>query len=212
MCTRLVVFFLLAAASLPVGAQVVQSDNRLFVRPWVELSAAQAEHTLLEEARVLLSGMVYGWSFDYIPTNRMRQVGESFTLTPIAQIPWGSPRLRVIETETVDTRLWARASYSMDDAESARRASWESSTADLSQGEGKSGVMNGPDAKTQSFQDAVRDAIRMDLRTRYLDAPRQIRGDVVLWEDPMAAVRSGMYRTVVKVKIVVRELVPYRIF
>ena len=216
---------LLLWASLPVGAQASQSDNRLFVRPWVELEplvridtgeypipAATAERKVLEEARRLLSGMVYGWSFDYTPTNKARGVAERFTLTPIAQIPWGSPRLRVVETQTADSRFWARTSYVMDDAEISRRASWESGSADLSQGEGKASVMKGPDAKELSFQDAVRDAIRLDLRTRYFDAPRQIRGDVLLWDDPSASVRSGMYRTVVKVKIMVREVVPYRIF
>src|SRR5208337_3979353 len=129
-------------------AQMVQTDDRLFVRPWVELEplvridagedpipVAKAERAVLEEARVLLSGMVYGWSFDYIPASRVREVSESFTLTPVAQIPWGSPRLRVIETGTGDKKLWARTSYSMNDAENARRASWESAAADLSQGE-----------------------------------------------------------------------------
>ncbi len=217
----------LVLAALPLYAQgaSAQGDTRLFVRPWVELEPLVridpgrypiptdvAERKVLEEARVLLSGMVYGWSFDYTPANRVRGVEESFTLTPIAQIPWGNPRLRVVETGTADEKLWARTSYSMDDAEVARRASWESSTAGLSQGEGSASVMKGPDAKVLSFQDAVRDAIRRDLRTRYFDAPRQIRGDVVLWDDPLASVRSGMYRTEVKVKIVVRQVVPYRIF
>lgn len=212
-------FFL---AALSAGAQ---TDNPLFVRPWVELEpvvrietdqypipAEKAARAALEEARVLLSGMIYGWSFDYTPANSARGVAESFALTPIAQIPWGSPRLRVIETETAEQKLWARASYSMDDAEAARRASWESGTALLSQGEGKADVMKGPDAKGLSFQDAVRDAIRVALHGSYIDAPRQIRGDVVLWDDPQSLVRSGMYRTTVKVKIMVRDVVPYRIF
>jgi hypothetical protein len=202
-----------------------QNDNPLFVRPWVELEpvvrietdqypipAEKAARAALEEARVLLSGMIYGWSFDYTPTNSARGIAESFTLTPIAQIPWGSPRLRVIETETAERKLWARASYSMDDAEAARRASWESGTALLSQGDGKASVMKGPDAKSLSFQDAVRDAIRVALHGSYVDAPRQIRGEVVLWDDPQSLVRSGMYRTTVKVKIMVRDVVPYRIF
>lgn len=212
-------FFL---AALSAGAQ---TDNPLFVRPWVELEpvvrietdqypipAEKAARAALEEARVLLSGMIYGWSFDYTPANSARGVAESFALTPIAQIPWGSTRLRVMETETAEQKLWARASYSMDDAEAARRASWESGTALLSQGEGKADVMKGPDAKGLSFQDAVRDAIRVALHGSYIDAPRQIRGDVVLWDDPQSLVRSGMYRTTVKVKIMVRDVVPYRIF
>ena len=221
MRTRRVLLLLLLAA-LPGWSQ---TDNRLFVRPWVELEpvmriepgvypmpADKAARTALEEARVLLSGMVYGWTFDYTPANRARAVTESFTLTPVAQIPWGSPRLRVVETQTVDERFWARTSYLMDDAETARRSSWESGTALLSEGEGKADVMKGPDAKGLSFQDAVRDAIRLALHSQYVDPPRQIVGDVVLWEDPQSMVRSGMYTTLAKVKIMVREIVPYRIF
>ena len=213
---------ILLLAGLPLWAQ---GDNRLFVRPWVELEPlvridtaeypiplAVAERTVLEEARVLLSGMVYGWSFDYTPANRSRAVAENFSLTPIAQIPWGSRKLKVVETQTAEEKLWARASYTMDGAETDRRSSWESSAALLSQGEGKASVMKGPQAKALSFQDAVRDAIRLGLHERYFDAPRQIKGDVVLWDDPESAVRSGMYRTIVKVKIMVRDVVPYRIF
>jgi len=100
----------------------------------------------------------------------------------------------------------------MDDLESARRAAWESGAALLSQGEGTASVMKGPAAKSLSFQDAVRDAIRRGLRDRYLDAPRQISGDAVLWDDPQSFVRSGVYQTAVKVRILVREVVSYRIF
>ncbi len=213
---------ILLLAALPIRAD---TDERLFVRPWVELEplvriepgeypipVATAERKLLEEARVLLSGMVYGWSFDYTPPDRARGVAESFTLVPAAQIPWGSPRLRVVETEANEAKLWARVLYTMNDDELARRASWESAAAELSSGEGQASVMQGPPGKTASFKDAVRDAIRLALRSRYVEAPRQITGEVVLWEDPRTTVRSGMYRTTAKVKFQVREVVPYRIF
>jgi hypothetical protein len=213
---------LLVLAALPAWTQ---SDNRLFVRPWVALEPVvrvdagqypipveKAEKTVLEEARVLLSGMVYGWTFDYTPANSARSVAESFALTPVAQIPWGGPRLRVVETQVADEKLWARASYTMDGAEAARRASWDSGTTLLSQGEGKADVMKGAQAKSLSFQDAVRDAIRLALHGTYVNAPRQITGDVVLWDDPQTTIRSGMYRTAVTVRILVRQVVPYRIF
>jgi hypothetical protein len=213
---------ILLLASLPVHAD---TDSRLFVRPWVELEPLvriesgqypipleTATRKLLEEARVLLSGMVYGWSFDYTPADKSRGVVESFALAPAAQIPWGSPRLRVVETETLDRKLWARVSYTMDDNELARRSSWESGTASLSMGAGEASVMQGPPAKSASFQGAVRDAIRLSLRSRYLDAPRQVTGEVVLWDDPQTTIHSGVYRTTAKVKFTVRELVPYRIF
>ena len=91
-----------------------------------------AEKKLLEEGRVLFSGMIYGWTFTYIPGDKARQVQESFVLTPVAEIPWGSPRLAVRETEVADAKLWARMSYALNEDESRRRAAWESNTAALS--------------------------------------------------------------------------------
>jgi hypothetical protein len=211
--------FLLLIASL-AGA-----DDRLFVRSWVELEPLvridagpypipleTARKKLLEEGRVLLSGMVYGWTFTYIPGDRARHVEQSFTLAPVAQIPWGSPRLAVLETEVVDQKMWARLCYTMADEEALRRASWESNTAALSTGRGKAPTSVGPAGKGASLEDAVRDAIRLSLDTRWVNKPRQVSGDVVLWDDPQVIVRSGVYSTVAKVKILVRELVPYRIY
>jgi hypothetical protein len=211
--------FLLLAASLSCA------DDRLFVRPWVELEPLvrigpgpypipleTAQKKLLEEGRVLLSAMVYGWTFTYFPGDRARHVEQSFTLTPVAQIAWGSPRLSVLETEVVDQKLWARLSYAMSGDEALRRLSWESNTAALSTGRGKAPTSAGPPGKMASLEDAVREAIRLSLDTRWVNKPRQVSGDAVLWDDPQTLVRSGVYSTVAKVKILVRELVPYRIY
>ncbi len=72
--------------------------------------------------------------------------------------------------------------------------------------------MQGPAGREASLQAAIRDAIRRSLDTRWVNKPRQIDGAVVLWEDPVTIVRSGTYTTVAKIKLLVRELVPYRIF
>ena len=90
---------ILLLAALPTWGQ---TDNRLFVRPWVELEplvrieggqypipVEKAERTLLEEARVLLSGMVYGWSFDYTPANSARGVDGKLHAHPDCPDPVG---------------------------------------------------------------------------------------------------------------------------
>jgi hypothetical protein len=211
----------LAAVSLGYA----EAPDRLFVRPWVELEpvvridpgqypipAAVAEKSVLEEGRVLFSGMIYGWTFTYYPGDRSRRVQESFVLLPVAQIPWGSPHLSVRETRVEETRLWVRMVYALDENESLRRAGWESNTAVLSTGQGKASAMQGPSAKMAALQDAIRDAIRRGLDARYVNKPREISGEVVLWDDPQSIVRAGFYFTRAKVKLTVRELVPYRIF
>ncbi len=215
----------LVAASAPMAR--AEDPDRLFIRPWTELEplvqigpgpypipVVTAEKTLLEMGRVLLSAMVYGWSFSYEPGDRTRGVQERFDLQPLAQIPWGSPRLRVVETERTDsdTRLWARISYAMDDQESRRRAAWDSVTAERSSGQGAAPLQLGEAGRTSSLEAAVRDAIRRSLDVRYVNKPRRVTGEVVLWADPTVLIRSGTYLTTVTVKLLIRELIPYRIF
>ena len=119
MRTLLALFLFLLSLSSRAWAQdagvgAVDTD-RLFIRPWIELQPLArlepdqpekpiktAEQELLEEGRVLFSAMIYGWTFTYIPGDLARQVKESFTLTPVAEIPWGSARLVVRETEKDD--------------------------------------------------------------------------------------------------------------
>jgi hypothetical protein len=212
--------FLLAALS-----PAAESFDQVSVRPWIELeplvridpaqyplSIPVAEKNLLEEGRFLVSGMVYGWSFLYYPGDRARKVQESFTLTPVAEVPWGSPRLRVSETEHTETRLWGRIIYTMSDEESRRRTSWESNTADQATGTGTAPVQQGPPGRDASLRAAIKDAIRRSLDVRWPNKPREVSGEVILWDDPQTIVRSGVYTTVATVRIVVRELVPYRIF
>jgi len=178
------------------------------------IPVSTAERSLLDEARLLVSAMVYGWSFRFTPGDTSRAVAEQFVLTPVAEVPFGNPRLRVIETELSDdhTRLWARVLYSLTDDETRRREAWESNTATLSTGQGEASVMKGASAKRASLEDAVRQAIQQGLHDRYLNKPREVDGQVVLWEDPQTRVGSGSYRTVATVKFLLAEIVPYRIF
>jgi len=214
-----------ALAAVAVAPLRAEDTDRLFIRPWIELEPLVrigpgpypipvdvAKKTLLETARVLLSAMVYGWDFSYEPGDRARRVQERFVLTPLAQVPWGSPRLRVMETEVTEVRLWARVSYALDEEESRRRAAWQSGTAALSTGQGTAALQLGGPGRTASLESAVRDAIRRSLDTRYVNKPRQITGEVVLWTDPTVLVRQGAYLTTATVKLLVRELIPYRIF
>ena len=218
-----IVGFLLFSTCIP--RLHADDPDRLFTRPWTELEPLVriepgpypipldvAEKTLLDQARVLMSGMVYGWDFSYTPGDKSRHVEESFHLTPTAQIPWGNPRLRVIETEVSETRLWGRISYSLDDGERRRRAAWDSNTATLSTGQGTAALQHGQGARMEALESAIRDAIRRSLDTRYLNKPREITGELVLWTDPLVVARSGTYTTTATVKLMVRELIPYRVF
>jgi hypothetical protein len=216
-----VVLLLLLASSLRVAAQ----SERLFVRPWCDLepfvrvgvdeyplSRETAARRILEEGRILFSSMVYGYSFTYVPSDAARKVSETFTLTPVAEIPWGSRGVEILETTLEDKRLYARIAYTLTDAEAKRREAWDSSAVAMSTGSGKGSLFKGSPDKITALNNAMKDAIRSYLRSRVLNKPREVRGEIVLWEDPQTVERAGEYIATAKVRLRVTELVPYRIF
>lgn len=220
-CALLVTLLLLAPWQ---ATRLTAADDRLFVRPWVELepfvrfeseypiSSEKATGWLLAEIRDLVSAMVYGWTFDWTPGDKARGVEDSFELTPIARIPAGTERLTILASEVADARLWARAQYRMNAAEALRRASWAGAAIDAATGSGSGNVMQGRAEKMTALSNAVKDAVRNHLHTRILNKPRRIKGEVVLWEDPEVGMWSGLYHAVAKVRLRVTEVVPYSIF
>ena len=197
----------------------------LYVRPWCEiepfvrvgsdeypLSEEAAARRVLEEGRTLFSAMVYGYTFIYTPSDASRRVDESFQLTPVADIPWGVGEVRVIETTTEEDKFSARLALSLPDAEVRRRESWGSAGVDAAMGTGEASLFGGHSAKIEALANAIKNAVRNHLSTRVLNKPREIRGEVVLWEDPRTVIRAGGYVTTAKVRLRITEIVPYRIF
>lgn len=220
---KIPVVALLSLILLP--RQATAQGERLFVRPWCELepfvrvgaepyplSTETAQRRILEEARVLLSAMVYGYTFTYVPSDAARRVPETFDLKTLAEIPWGAERVSVMETTLEDDRLYARVACNLSDFEVRRRQSWDSSAVAMSTGSGEGDLFKGYTDKITALQNAIKDAIKAHLRTRILNKPREIRGEVILWEDPRTIVRTGLYITTAKVRLRITEIVPYRIF
>ena len=116
-----------------VCMQTPARAERLTLSVWCELepmvfqedehpvSADTAAKRILEEARAFFSAMIYGYRFSYTPYDKRRGVADSFELTPLAEIRWGDPRLRILEVEKRGNRMYGRVSYHMADYQLARR-------------------------------------------------------------------------------------------
>jgi hypothetical protein len=221
---RRVVISVLGSFLLAIVCRPAAGDDRLFIRPWVELEPIvriepeypipleKAGQWVLEEARTLLAGMVYGWTFAWTPGDVSRRVEDRFELAPVAEIPWGSERLEVRQTQVEEARLFALISYAMDPSEQLRRESWAGAVVDAGTGAGEAPTMKGRPAKFEAIANAIKDAVRNQLRTRILNKPREIRGEAVLWDDPQVWVGQGAYHAVVRIRLRVTEILPYRIF
>jgi hypothetical protein len=205
-------------------------ENRIVIDTWYEIEhysawdnneipeadfSEQGEeqiHQLLEEARIILSSMIYGYSFSYIPQDNARGVKDWFDLKPIEEIEWGDPNLEIISSEVVDNRVICKIVYNLSDYQEARRSSWYSNTIPYSTGTGQENYFFGFEAKLTSIKNSIKEAIRNYARARVINKPREIKGEVLVWDSPYTVISEGNYTSTVKIKLLMLEIIPYTVF
>jgi hypothetical protein len=221
----LAVLATLCAAALPAQVALDRSPEYLTERFWVDLeppvaregeeyplSEEAAVRLLLEEARYVFAGMIYGFRFRYVPADRRRDIDEQFEIEPIAEIRFGDPRLSVIATRVEDLRLHGRFEYRLADFQRSRLAGWLSADVPSAAGEGEAPFWEGHDARIPAVEDAMRLAVRELLRSRIDSKPREATGSFVLLGSPRIYVRSGAYQARVDIKVKVNEIRPYTVY
>ncbi len=207
---------MLAASSVAAAGPLLEVPVWTELEPPMESADSSTEagalhHRLLEQARSVLSAMIYGYRFAYTPSDRARSVADRFELAPLGEIPWGDPRLSVAWVQRQEQRLSARIVYELADFQEARRRAWSSNVLATASGRGDHSLFAAR-AREAALAEAIEQAIRDYARGRIDNKPRELRGDVVIWEPPYTIVAAGTYVTTVKVKLRIDETVPYRMF
>ncbi len=219
---KLLVFLLLALAAAPLPAQAPENPI-LVVEHWSEraplisgvdgpLTREVVLERLVTEAQIILSGMIYGFSFSYTPSNPDRSIPEQFQMEPFGTVPRGDPGFEVFQTWTEGDRLYARILYTMTDEQLQWFNGWQSSANASSSGVGTVPFVRGPVAKIDALQDGVRSAVREYLREQVRNRPREATGAVLLRESPRFGVNAGDYTARVDVLVQIDSVEPYRVY
>lgn len=224
MITRLsLVLLLVLPFSAALTAQTLD-DPILVVETWSELDPLVADggerpvprevavERLLEEAAFVLSGMIYGFEFSYVPAAPSRGVEEAFELDPYATIVRGDPRLEVFQTWVEADRLYARVMYEVDAEQAGWYRGWTSAANPRSRGVGTAPFIRGPAAKPEATRDAIRMAVRNHARTLELNRPRLITGAVLIADAPRVVVREGSYEATVRVVLQIDTIERYELY
>lgn len=180
--------------------------------PGPALSADEAASAVLEEARAVFSGMIYGYDFSYVPGDEARQVAERFMLNASRKIAWGDNDFEVREVRRDQFSQFLRARYLPKSFEIALLESWVSSHIVSSGGTGYASYFKGSGDKLQALEDAVRDAIRNYARGISHNKPARIEGHAILVDPPQNVVASGQYRTRVVIRLMISAMDQYRTF
>lgn len=177
-----------------------------------KLQSDEIVKNTLEDARWILSGMIYGFNVRYVPLDSERKVNEIFTVKPIAAVPFGDSSLRVYKTWTTEQKFFVQIRYELKDFERRRIRAWGSNIFPSSEGRGKASLFEGPGGRLDSVRDGIKLALRNYLRKRIKNKPREIRCKVIIDQPPYIIINAGGYYATVKIKFSLDAVTPYMIY
>ena len=180
------------------------------------LSMSTAGRRALEEAAMLFSAMIYGWSFNYEIGERARQIGEHFELHPVASISFGDPGLRVTEAEVVGSMVRMWADYHLSESQQRRLQTWRTGNMRTAQALGfyagnPETRTNWLDIKKAALEDAARAATRAMLQASERNRPREAHGFISLASFPRFYIDRGRMAVSARFRVQITEIVPFSV-
>jgi hypothetical protein len=175
----------------------------------IYLSDSEIYKRTLEDAVWIISGMIYGFDVIYTPLDRSRSVEEFLNISPIATIPWGDEKLKIVETWFQNGKFSMHVRYSPDSSQALRLKLWESNIFPEAEGTGTTSIFSGYKGRIESIKEGIKEALRNYLRIRNLNKPREITCRVLLNTSPYTIMNAGRYKSKVGITIKFNDVTPY---
>ena len=219
-----VALILCSLSLLVMPMPVHPADEFVVAEVWSELDPIVADggqrpvpravalDRLLDEVRYVISGLVYGYRFLYVPGDPARGIAEDFQLEPYASIPLGDPALTVLQTWIDRDRLVARVGYEVSPEQQGWYQGWHSSANARSTGIGRSSLFLGPARKSAAVSDGIRDAVREHVRKLEFTRPQQVVGAALLASYPEFGIVQGNYQATVDVLLQIDRIDRFQTF
>ncbi len=219
-------FFILIIITSPAFAQVTATQQDIKFQTWVlaeeipsvdKLTAKDdfislPVKKLKEQIPFIISGMIYGWDFEYVPYDKLRGVAEFFDFSPVEKINYPAPNISYSEMKVEDGKLFCWVTYKRTDDMFALRQHRNSAAVPHIKGKGYGSVMNNFEGLQEAFNEAIKDAVREYYRTFIKNKPKEIRGRVLLEEEPLVNLYNGKYAVQLKLILRTEEIVSYSAF
>ena len=146
-----------------------------------------------EIAPFLMSGMISGWKFDYVPYDRTRKVAEVFEYEEVipyrADVNPISYRNPTVEEDRL--LCWAYCDRTETQQMAYRR--WSAIAHPKVHGLGKAAVEKGFDGIQEACSEAMKNAVREYWRTYIKNKPKEIYGILLLIGVPRVYISEGQY-------------------
>ncbi|MDR2468278.1 MAG: hypothetical protein LBD22_04875 [Spirochaetaceae bacterium] len=182
------------------------------------LDTETASNWALEDTATAFSGMIYGWNFEYEPGERARQLGERLNLQPIGTVKADDARIKISDVSILDNVYYLWCDYHLAADQQNRLRAWNSAQTKGIKAMGHAPLTGpaGTSARTMikaaALEDAIKQALRAELRSTERNRPRFVRGSIALAAFPLYRIFRGNWAAQASFRIRIDELVPYAVY
>ncbi len=144
-------------------------------------------------APFLINGMVYGWHFVYVPSDKARGVEEFLEITEIQKVDFSVNKIVYTSPFVTEERMNCWCEYTRDAAQIQNYYLWSSIQNKTIHGRGSGSIKKGFDGIKEASENAVKNAVREHFRAIIKNKPREISGDLLIRNLPTIGIVSGQY-------------------
>lgn len=145
-------------------------------------------------APFVLEGMIYGWNWEYTPSDKARKVKEYFEFSRIHEFSEEVNKISYLQPEIIDStalRCWVKTERTELQYLSLRE--WNSVKIPRIHGIGSGSLEKDFDGIKEAVQNAIKDAVREYFRTTLKNKPKELTGRVLLTGTPQIFIKQGRY-------------------
>ncbi|MDA3810331.1 MAG: hypothetical protein PF518_08380 [Spirochaetaceae bacterium] len=163
---------------------------------------------MLEEARWLFSGMIYGYKVTYTPSDISRSVDRFYKIETLAELQFGDPRLELYDTFHEENIYHLFFRYRLDTYQQKRIDYWNSGVFDSASSYGRYPLF-GENSRINSVKDAIRLSLESLLKPEEFNKPSLIEAEVLLRNIPSISIDAGVNRAFVKLRVDIKNVQHY---
>lgn len=166
----------------------------------------QAEEMAKQEIATYLSGMVYGYQFEYQTDNPLNKRKEVFQLTPVHVLGWEDRNFSFRQYEVSKNSIRIRGTYQLSPDQKNYIRNFCGTKAQTAVGEYCELNFQDWNNRYKSFEEAVKNAVLNKARKEFKSRPEQLKGKLILKESPKFYPISGSWRVIVRIHLFLDEV------
>lgn len=210
----------------PLSAQEISFEKNIRFSLWASTEAipgieeyqkddlnALPVSKIKQTAPFILSGMVYGWNFDYTPYDKSRKVAEYFDFSEIQKFSKDEISKINYKTPWVEKqRLYAWIEYERTPSQQMLYNSWKSVNYRNIKGVGYAPLSEGFEGIQKACGEALKNAVRSFERKHIKTKPKEIVGKALVSKPPVIGIDAGRYMVTLDFFMESDRIIEYKTF